>query len=65
MIKNEEIGGVKLELSIGFDPNDNREYLDKITEIQFKIADLIKELGNNYLIVGTSEPILKSELKEE
>ena len=63
MIKNEEIGGIELEFSIRFNPNDDREYLDKVTELQDKIADLIEELGHNY-IVGFGKPILKSALEQ-
>lgn len=40
MIKDEEIGGVELEFSIRFNQNDDREYLDKVTELQDKIAVL-------------------------
>ena len=61
MIKNEEIGGIELEFSIRFNQNDDREYLDKVTELQDEIADLIEELGHNF-IVGNGKPILKSEL---
>ena len=61
--KNEEIGGIKLEFSIKFNQNDDREYLDKVTELQDRIADLIEELGHNF-IVGTGKPILKSELEK-
>ena len=63
MIKNEEIGGIELEFSISFNQNDDREYLDKATELQDRIADLIEELGHNF-IVGSSKPILKSELEQ-
>ena len=61
MIKNEEIGGIELEFSIRFNQNDDREY--KVTELQDRIADLIEELGHNF-IVGTGKPILKSELEK-
>ena len=61
MIKNEEIGGIKLEFSIRFNKNDDKEYLDKVTELQDKIADLIEELGHSFIVV-TGKPILKSEL---
>ena len=61
MIKNEEIGGIELEFSIKFNQNDDREYLDKATELQDRIEDLIEELGHNF-IIGTGKPILKSEL---
>lgn len=57
----EEIGGIELEFSIRFNQNDDREYLDKVTELQDEIADLIEELGHNF-IIGTGKPILKSEL---
>ena len=63
MIKNEEIGGIELEFSIRFNQNDDREYLDKVTELQDKIIDLIEELGHNF-IVGNGKPILKSELEK-
>ena len=63
MIKNEEIGGIELEFSIRFNQNDDREYLDKATELQDEITDLIEELGNNF-IVGIGKPILKSELEQ-
>ena len=62
MVKDEEIGGVELEFSIRFNQNDNREYLDKVIELQDKIADSIEELGHNF-IIGTGKPILKSELE--
>ena len=62
MIKNEEIGGVELEFSIRFNQNDDRKYLDKVTELQDKIADSIEELGHSF-IIGTGKPILKSELE--
>ena len=61
MIKNEEIGGIELEFSIKFNQNDDREYLDKATELQDRIEDLIEELGHSF-IVGSGKPILKSEL---
>ena len=61
MIKNEEISGIELKFSIRFNQNDNREYLDKATELQDRIEDLIEELGHSF-IVGTGKPILKSEL---
>ena len=63
MIKNEEIGGIELEFSIRFNQNDDREYLDKVSELQDRIADLIEELGHNF-IIGTGKPILKSELEQ-
>lgn len=63
MIKNEEIGGIELEFSIRFNQNDDREYLDKVTELQDRIADLIEELDHNF-IVGIGKPILKSELEK-
>lgn len=62
MIKNKEIGGIELEFSIRFNQNDDREYLDKVIELQDEIADLIGELGHNF-IIGTGKPILKSELE--
>lgn len=62
MVKDEEIGGVELEFSIRFNQNDNRKYLDKVIELQDKIADSIEELGHNF-IIGTGKPILKSELE--
>lgn len=62
MIKNEEIGGVELEFSIRFNQNDDRKYLDKVIELQDKIADSIEELGHSF-IIGTGKPILKSELE--
>ena len=63
MIKNEEIDGIELEFSIKFNQNDDREYLDKVNELQDRIADLIEELGHNF-IIGTGKPILKSELEQ-
>ena len=63
MIKNEEIGGIELEFSIRFNQNDDREYLDKVIELQDKIEDSIEELGHNF-IVGISKPILKSKLEQ-
>lgn len=63
MIKNEEISGIELKFSIRFNQNDDREYLDKATELQDRIEDLIEELGHSF-IVGTGKPILKSELEK-
>lgn len=63
-IKDEDISGVELQFSIRFNPNDNREYLHKVTELQDKITDSIEELGHNF-VIGTGKPILKTELEDE
>lgn len=51
------ICGVKLIFSIKFNENDQRKYIEKVSEIQDKIDDAIGELKHNF-VFGTSEAIL-------
>lgn len=60
-IKDEDVRGVKLQFSIRFNSDDSREYLDKVAELQDKIADSIEECGHDF-VIGTGRPIMKSEL---
>lgn len=57
------IRGVELTFSIIFDEIDKRTYINKVSEIQNKITDVIKELNHNF-IIGSGKPILQSEMKE-
>lgn len=62
MIEEKDIGGVKLEFSIEFNENDQRKYIEKVSEIQDRITDVINEL-NHYFVFGTGNVILKSEIR--
>lgn len=60
--RKKDIGGVKLEFSIEFNENDQRKYIEKVSEIQDRVTDVINELKHNF-VFGTGEAILKSEIK--
>lgn len=62
MIEEKDIGGVKLEFSIEFNENDQRKYIEKVSEIQDRITDVINELNHNF-VFGTGNVILKSEIR--
>lgn len=56
------IGGTKITVGIKINIDDNREYLDIVSELQDKIADTIESLGHEFVIV-TSKPIDEEELR--
>jgi len=56
--KEEEIVGVELSLSINFNEDDKRDYVDKVMELSEKIADTIEDLGHEFVII-TGKPCLK------
>jgi len=62
VIEEKDISGVKLEFSIEFNENDQRKYIEKVSEIQDRVTDVINELKHNF-VFGTGEAILKSEIK--
>lgn len=62
MIEEKDIAGVKLEFSIEFNENDQRKYIEKVSEIQDRITDVINELNHNF-VFGTGNVILKSEIR--
>lgn len=57
------IGGVRLTFSIEFNEKDKRTYIDKVSEMQEKIIEVIEEMHHNSFM-GTGEPILKSEMHD-
>lgn len=61
MINEKDIDGVRLKFSIKFNKDDDREYIEKVAELQDKITDVINELQHNFMI-GSGEPIVKSEI---
>ena len=62
MIDEEIVREVRLTFLIEFNEKDERNYIDKVSEMQEKIIELMEEMNHNP-IVGTGAPILKSEME--
>ena len=63
MVKEKNIGGIEITLSIRFNKDDKRKYFDKYLELHDNIADAIKNSGH-ILITTTSKPIHKKEFND-
>jgi hypothetical protein len=58
IIGDSEIGGVELKFSVEFNVKDKRTYIEIVSELQDEIADIIENLGHNF-VSGTGKPIKK------
>lgn len=62
-MKDKNIGGIEITLSIRFNSDDKRKYIDKYLDLHDNIADVIKNSGH-ILIATTGKPIHKKEFNE-